>query len=69
MGRLLPYQINGDVNVGIVAAVNIVSIPVDHLLSREDMAKLSPSSLPPTLAIDNTDVVNVVADDKAEEAS
>lgn len=41
LGKMLPLQVNGSVQ-SIVGQVNIVSIPVDHYLSAEDVRKLKP---------------------------
>jgi hypothetical protein len=39
IGRMLPYQVDGTIQ-SVVEAVRIISIPADHYLDAESMAKL-----------------------------
>jgi hypothetical protein len=40
LGRVLPLQINADVNNAVIGAINVVSIPCDRFLSATDAEKL-----------------------------
>jgi hypothetical protein len=46
LGKMLPLQVNGSVS-SVVSQVNVVSIPVDHYLSPDDVRKLAPD--PPVI--------------------
>lgn len=41
LGKLLPLQVNSSTK-SVVGQINIVSVPVDHYLSAEDVRKLAP---------------------------
>jgi hypothetical protein len=42
LGKLLPFNLNATSVSTSASAVNIISVPVDHYLSAEDIAKMSP---------------------------
>ncbi|MGY3615687.1 hypothetical protein [Bradyrhizobium sp. USDA 10063] len=46
LGKMLPLQVNGSIQ-SVVGQVNIVSIPSDQYLTKEDARKLAPE--PPTI--------------------
>ena len=53
LGKLLPYHINGNVNVGI-GTLKIVSVPADRYLSPGDVARLvDPDYVDPPVVIEN----------------
>jgi hypothetical protein len=45
--------VTGDVSLGAVTTVNIVSVPHDRYLSEEDIKKLTQAPALPTLVVDN----------------
>ena len=45
LGKILPLQVTG--NVGqFIGTVNVISVPVDHYLSPEDIARLAVAEVP-----------------------
>jgi hypothetical protein len=52
LGKMLPLQVNGSIQ-SVVGQINVVSVPVDHYLSPEDVRKLAPA--PPTIEHEPTD--------------
>ncbi|UVO32268.1 hypothetical protein [Bradyrhizobium arachidis] len=40
LARVLPLQVSGGIDVGIIGEVNIVSVPTARYLSPEDVARM-----------------------------
>jgi hypothetical protein len=60
IGKTIPLQVAG--NVGqYIGTVNVISVPVDHYLKAEDIARMQPPAL-----IDGTAEDDGIADDTAE---
>jgi hypothetical protein len=43
LGKLLPLQVNGQIN-SVVGQINIVSVPADTFLTQEDVRRMSPAA-------------------------
>jgi hypothetical protein len=50
LGRLMPLQINGNIN-GTIGAVNIVGVPNDRYLSAEQIKAMMPDHEPKVIDI------------------
>ncbi|WP_456816042.1 hypothetical protein [Bradyrhizobium sp. USDA 4508] len=57
LGKMLPLQVNGSIQ-SVVGQINVVSVPVDHYLSPDDVRKLAPS--PPTIDHEANDAESAV---------
>ncbi|WP_063800393.1 hypothetical protein [Bradyrhizobium lablabi] len=52
LGKMLPLQVNGSIQ-SVVGQINVVSVPVDHYLSPDDVRKLAPA--PPAIDHESSD--------------
>ena len=66
LARTIPLEVAGNLNVGVVGDVNIVSVPNDRFLSKDDMSKTT-LPFPPALVIDavaNTVVASAIDEEE-----